>query len=303
MNHTRFGLLGQSICSDGLYKVHPTLVQDYVEELHAIGRYDDACQNVCPSSTGGVDVERTYNAFVDRFCASVCRSAYLVLNSNGRLSPVSDELLSRLADGRLAILDIPCGSGAGLLGLLSIIASLRENGSLPRLPLTIEVTAGDFSESARALYERLMQRAKPWLEHEGIRIRWMTFHWDASDQFSTSAIVDQWLDNSRGSEEFVVFVAAFSDAAANNFSKFERTFAHITERTHNRSNLFVWLEPDWKKTPKFFEALEKHFAKIANLFRGTKRLSDSFRWLHPLNANKCDGKIMVVRHESLKGRP
>lgn len=301
MKHHRFGILPDSVYRDDLLLIPENLADDYVQELHAIGHYEDACKKETSSSTGGADLERTYNAFVDRFCASVCRSAYLVLDNEQRLKPVSDELIARLGDGRLAILDVPCGSGAGLLGLLSLIVSLRVNGSLPRLPLTIHVTAGDFSGAARSLYENVLSRAVPWLEEQGIRINWTTHGWDASDQFSTSAIVDQWLNNSPGCEDFVVLVAAFSDAAANNFNKFERTFQHITERIHNRSSAFVWIEPNWKKTSKFFDALERHFNNITNWFCGTKRLSDNFRWHHPLNGNECDGKIMVVRHKSLRG--
>ncbi|MCM2372093.1 hypothetical protein [Aporhodopirellula aestuarii] len=284
-----------------MLQIPENLVADYVQELHGIGRYEDACKKLTSSSTGGADRERTHNAFVDRFCASVCRSGYLVLDNKERLKPVSNELLARLGDGRLAILDVPCGSGAGLLGLLSLIASLRVHGSLPRLPLTIDVTAGDFSATARSLYHNMLLRAVPWLEEQGVRIRWTTHAWDAADQFSTSAIVDQWLNNSPDCEDFVVLVSAFSDAAANNFSKFERSFQHITERIHNRSSAFVWIEPDWKKSWRFFDAIEPFFDKLLNLFRGTKRLSDNFRWHHPLNENDCDGKILVVRHESLRG--
>ncbi|MEZ6049312.1 MAG: hypothetical protein R3C11_27785 [Planctomycetaceae bacterium] len=223
------------------------------------------------------------------------------LDTNKRLEPISEELLTRLADGRLAILDVPCGSGAGMLGLLSQIASLRIHGALPKLRLTIEITAGDFSGTARGLYDNMLSKAVPWLEEQGIGISWTTHAWDASDQFSTSAIVDHWLNESLDCEDFVVLVAAFSDAAANNFTKFERSFQHITERIHNRSSAFIWIEPDWRKSRKLFDALEPFFDKIINLFRGTKRISDTYRWHHPLNENDCDGKIMVVRHESLRG--
>lgn len=301
MNHHRFGTLPEKIYRDDLLQIHENLVADYVQELRAISRYEDACKKETCSSTGGADEERTHNAFVDRFCSSVCRSGYLVLDNQKRLKPVSDELLARLGDGRLAILDVPCGSGAGILGLLSLIASLRVHGALPRLPLTIDITAGDFSETARNLYDNMLPRAVPWLEEQGIRISWTTHAWDASDRFSTSLIVDQWLNNSPLCEDFVVLVAAFSDAAANNFKKFERSFQHITERLHNRSGSFVWIEPNWNKSPRFFDAIEGHFNKVLNFFNGTGRLSDNFSWRHPLNNNACRSQIMVVRHESLRG--
>ncbi|MEX1026425.1 MAG: hypothetical protein WD049_00235, partial [Candidatus Paceibacterota bacterium] len=301
MDHPRFGMLPESIYRNNLLQVHQRLASDYAAQLRDIGRFEDACQKKRSNATGGEDAERTLDAFVHRFCASACRTGYLVLDNNGYLSPVSDELLARLCDGRVAILDIPCGSGAGILGMLSLIASLRQHGALPRLPLTIHITAGDFSETARQLYDNLMPKAVPWLEEQGIRISWTTHAWDASDQFSTSAIVDCWLDHSAGCEDFVVLVAAFSDAAANNFKRFERSFQHITERIHNRSSAFVWIEPDWKKTSKFLDAIERHFNKFVSFFSGTNRLSDRFEWFHPLKGKPCPSKIMVVRHQSLGG--
>ena len=202
MKHHRFGELSEQIYANNLLQVHEQLAENYRDELRTIDRYEDACEKNTNSSTGGQDEERTHNAFVYRFCASVCRSGYLLLDNRRRLEPVSQQLLSQLTDGRLAILDVPCGSAAGILGLLSLIATLRKNGNIPQLPLCVEITAGDFSETARGLYEKMMQRAATWLADDGIYISWTSHEWDAADQYSTSEIVDNWLNNASNLRRF-----------------------------------------------------------------------------------------------------
>ncbi len=275
------------------------IAKDYRTELERIGRYDDACKKDTPENIiGGIDQASTNDHFAFRFGASLVRTEYLLLDPHAKFTPLSDELLLLLSDGVVSVLDIPCGSGAGILGLLGVIAAFRTSSSVPRLPLEVRVTAGDLSPYARTLYDNMMSQAMSWLEPEGVRLVWTSLEWDASDEATTARVVDTWIDDTRDCDEHLVLISAFSGAAATRFKHFDRSFQHIAARQYDRLTTILWVEPAWNKTRTFLGLVAKLFQGVFGaLFTPTDYPETSFRWEHPFNGSRNNGKLTVLQHK------
>jgi hypothetical protein len=265
-------------------KIHvpPVLSEAYAERLRALKLYDQMMENAGEGEIGGAAAEDAVGHFSHRFLASATRVQYLLLDPDGRLKGISADLASTLSDGTVAVLDAPCGAGAGLLSLTSTLACLRCQNALARLPLRISVTAGDVSDEALRIYSHLADALTPVLRRVGIQLERVTARWDAASEESTAALVDRWFRQAPEAEEHVVLISAFSGAAASHFQEYARSFQHIAARLHDRVATALWIEPDTNKAGTFFTKLVKLLNRLS--WRENDCPSEGgvrFRWWHP----------------------
>ncbi|MHC2069632.1 hypothetical protein ACYFX5_19340 [Bremerella sp. T1] len=286
--------------SDDVLRLPTPLISVYQKILQDIGRYEDACSESPSKLIGGEDEKSTQDHFAWRFAASVARTAFLMVDPNGQLVPVSTDLLTRLADGKIAVLEVPCGTGAGILGLLSTLAILRETKCVNSLPLEISVTAGDFSESARNLYSEMLSNCSEWLNLHAIRLSFETHHWDASEEPTTAQLVDSWFSATEGFEEYVVLISAFSGDAVHRFEEFDRSFQHIASRLYSRKGMVLWVEPSMNDARKYLKKAETLFQRFTRLFGFSPGLEGKFRWQHPFRELTPSGSIIVMKHQKLE---
>lgn len=158
----------------------PALVDALRVELQGRALYEEACveDKPDPELAGGKDTEDPIWHFTHRFKTSAARVEFVALNPNGTFEPLATDLLACLLDGSVAILDIPCGSGGGLLGLLLTLVELRHHAAIPRLPLEIRLLAADISAEARAIHEAMIRRVQGILIESGINFIWEYMDWD-----------------------------------------------------------------------------------------------------------------------------
>jgi SAM-dependent methyltransferase len=286
--------------SEDVLKLPSEIIKIYSNHLKTIGRYDEAIKSSPKDSDliGGPSEEATMLHFTHRFASSAVRIEYLVLDPKGRLGNIPDDLFITLCDGEISILDIPCGTGAGIISLIGTIAELREKKAIVSLPLLLNVTAGDISETALQIYNELLNQIKPWLSQQGIHLSWNMHHWDAANTGTTSAIVDQWFKESKSPEEYLVLIAAFSGEAAKNFDLYERSFYHITERLYDKHSTILWVEPKWGKSETMFNKIFNIFHKIAWFYDENPDCFNSiFKWFHPIKKTIIDrGSISVKKY-------
>src|SRR5205085_1782125 len=107
--------------------------------------------------------------------------------------PTSTDLRAYFHDGRVSVLDLACGSGGGLFGLLCTVAELRRRDLHARLPVALHVIAADVSPTAREIHECMVQRISGALDAVGIRLTCEYRDWDVTNDFSTSRVMDDWL--------------------------------------------------------------------------------------------------------------
>ena len=285
--------------SDQIMILPTQLCAVYGECLNSLGMYEEACGPSPPDSEliGGSSDQDTINHFTHRFAASAVRIEYLALDPNESLGNIPSDLLITLCDGRIAVLDVPCGTGAGILSLLGTIAELRRSKVVSSLPLYVHVTAGDCSPKALEIYEVILEEIQPWLVQQGINVTWNKDLWHAERPESTSDLVTSWLSRNANAEEYIVLIAAFSGEAATQFDAYKRTFEHISERLYGRRSSIVWVEPIWHKAERLFKRVHDLFEKMPWFSEDpTGALASRFLWLHPFNQKHIRGSILVKKY-------
>lgn len=285
----------EHLWSESTIKMPEELITDYRNELQSLKKYDEACGESPKGIIGGILPDECENHFTHRFAASSIRTEYLLLDPEKKLRLISTDLHETFSCGKVAILDVPCGAGAGLFGFLALLADLRKHNLLPKLPLDLKITAGDYASRSRELYRSMMERSSLWLTPQFINVKLEDYHWDATQEPTTAALVDEWFKSTADCEEHVVLVSAFSGTGAENYNDFERSFQHIASRLHNRASTLLWIEPHSNKGVKFLQKIKDTFSKgFSNWFNVRSGSTGKFLWLHPLKKNSLHSDIELV---------
>jgi hypothetical protein len=241
-----------------------------------------------PRVIGGPTLEATLEYFARRYGVSSCRIESLVIDPHRAFLSVSEDLISIFSEGKIALLDIACGSGSVGAGLLSTFYVLRREHRLPITPTTIEIIGGDCSPHALDIYRKMMERLLNSLETTGIHSNLQTIEWEAGASYATSELFDLLFNKNPDADEYIVVVANFSGAMDQHFEEYKGSIQHIFDRTHNRRCAIVWVEPGgYGRAMRLFTKIRK-IAEITPWSRAGQigPISHDYQWLHPLQ-NRC----------------
>jgi hypothetical protein len=253
-----------TIWQEEILKLPKDLADQYRAELEKRSLYELSLE-FSRSIIGGKTQEETNIHFAQRFANSAGRLIYAICSPCGEFDDVSDAMLSIFSTGHIALLDIPCGTGALSLGLLSLLIELRMSFILPKLPLTITICGGDFSDPSRNIFEAMIARISPIADSVGITVKASSFSWDATDDRDTAAMLDYWLKNTQDASDHVVAVLNFSGEMhkKENFEKFEPCIRQILGKLYQKQGAALWMEP---KTQESTNNLTKNiFAMLSRV--------------------------------------
>ncbi len=235
-----------------------SLREAYTDLLHTVGCLQEAKTGSKEKNIhGGKTDKETMLHFTHRFGVCAGRPAFLLLDPRSKFGQISIDLQTSFTDGRISMLDIPCGCGAGITSLVTTIATLREKNILPSLPLEINVLGGDHSPKALEMFGRMIDHISPFTNSMGIRLVWQTFLWDAARSDKTAEMVDKWFTMQPLTEEFFVLVSNFSGAASRSksFSALMPSIREISGRLYNKRNTLLWIEPSSNSALEFLSSL------------------------------------------------
>ena len=244
---------------------------------------------------GGPTLEATLEHFARRYGVSSCRIESLVIDPDRAFLSVSEDLISIFSEGKIALLDIACGSGSVGASLLSTFYVLRREQKLPITPTTVEIIGGDCSPHALHIYAKMMKRLLDNLETTGIHSSLQTVQWNAEASYATSELFDLLFNKNPDADEYIVVIANFSGALDQRFNEYRDSIQHIFDRTHNRRCAIVWVEPGG------FSKAVSLFAKIRRLVEATPwsqagqtgPISHDYQWLHPLQDRCLPCKVLL----------
>lgn len=247
---------------------------------------------------GGESKEETLMHFAHRYGVSTCRIESLALDPVHAFGAISDDLLTTFTDGHVALLDVPCGTGAVGASLLSTVAALRQAKTIPQEPLDIAITGGDYSQTALDIYSQMISELQPVLSSVGIQVNLTTQLWDGKKPDSTASLVDVLFEVSPDAEEFLIIIANFSGQAGITFPAFERSFQHIHERFHEKPCTTMWVEPIMKGADTFMGKVRRMFDSIS-WFSGNqeKPIQHIYDWFHPFQQRRYRCTMMIHRYE------
>ncbi|MBL3518897.1 hypothetical protein H0A43_00220 [Arcobacter lanthieri] len=276
------------------------LIKLYKNELEYLDMYEYAknCkEEKNDGAIGGKNEEETKKHFCERFLTSSARVQFVVLDPKNHFLNISKDLKSTFSSGRISVLDIPCGTGAGILSLLSNLAELRQFSKVPRLPIFIDILGGDYSKSALDIYVKLLNNIKSELENELIYINYDIVEWNASDMISTNLLTTKWLKDEDSYEEFYIFMSAFSGVGSSNYKRFEESFKFIQNRICHKPSTIIFIEPNTNESNIFIKLLEKTYTVLSWLIGKEESTNgDRFDWYDEIRNNTAKSEVKVKQY-------
>jgi hypothetical protein len=269
----------------------------YLKELTTIEMLDHAKnykrQENEEGPVGGQGIRETHIHFAERFSNSCIRLQYVLIDPNENFGNVPENFFSTFSTGKIALLDAPCGTGAGSLSLLYTLKELRKHKRLPQLPLDIKILACDFSESARNMYSKLLDEAIPELATVNINIEYVIRDWNAFDMASTTLLMREFVATE--CEEFFVLVSAFSGIDKANNEKLDNSLTQIQMSLSPERYTVVHVEPFTKNSQSFLKRVK---ASLISLFTATNapqqyNCKERFMWLDPVNDRNVKSNVSV----------
>lgn len=280
----------------------PTILANvYIGKLELLGKLEESKLN--KKEIGGIDAEETIEHFVYRFPNGAARAEYAVINPDKNISDISSHISTIFSDKELCILYLPCGSGAGLLGLLSTLVVLRKNKCHPTLPLNIKVIGADFSDTALEIFLELIDELAVEYIKQGIKVTSSVEKWDATNTTSTTALMHKFFDNS--ADEYFVFFSNFSGAAGNS-NDFDASFQVVMDFVSTRyasNTSILWIEPgNYSKATKLLSKLplmlDRATSYLKSIFKSAETVKNEdikFKWLHPTSKTELSSSISCIK--------
>lgn len=307
-------LLSSTVWHDGVLHLPKPLAdahREYLNENGWLGKYDPAGS---AGAIGGASDKEACDHVVNRFLNSAARMQYVCSDPKDEQPDVRDAVLDQLAEGRIHIIDLAAGNGAGTIGMLSLICELRRTGSIPNLPLNIIISAVDFSPAALNHFAALLHKLSPWLAGAGIVVELNLCNCDLTVLGDFSETLDGIFADARGRDvcRFLCVISAISGAKKEGVEPMIDSLKHAAAGlSHSkRSSSWLWVEPHVGKSwfTTLADAIQLTLKKIKHKFSSkgdtfsltadVPTLKDpaarSFHWSDPHNGKSALSRVIVL---------
>jgi hypothetical protein len=244
----------------------PSLISAWRHLLGVAEAQAIALEPVPENVIGGIDRKSTDEHLAWRFSGSCARVELAMLDPLNHLSDVADAFTRVFSGGTVLMVDVPCGSGAAALSILTTVAELRKCGRVPRYPLHVKLVGGELSEFARGYASDGIQHIMSTLNEQAIWVEPEFHSWDALCKFSTADLIRRLTILGDGCSARALILANFSgflnssgkwkDAAP----QFEDLFLH----SRDEQSVAIWIEP---QTNSVLSEQGGFFSRVLNWFR------------------------------------
>ena len=288
----------------------PSLISGWKALLEKNALLDQAMTIAPDGFEGGMSKVDTDNHFAWRFAGSCARVMLSILDPKQELRDISDVFTRFFSGNRVILVDLPCGSGAASLAILSVYCELRKHNLVPREPLEVVVVGGELSKFAQCYAQDGLTQLKSKLEEQAIALEFDILDWDVCDRFSNADLLKYLTLKSQGCSAKVMLLANFSGFLQRNkkWNDANPQIDEIFRFNRGQDSVALWIEPnrnDVTKSGGFIIRLiewfkEKFSALLTNIntFQET-----SVEVQHPLIAKTFRVNLVVVRFDLPVGRP
>jgi len=266
---------------------------------------DKAIQQAPSGFTGGMSKSDTDKHLAWRYTGSCGRVVMTAIDPKGHLNEVSDAYAKTFSGNRVLLADLPCGSGAGSISIITTLIELRKYGVLPRIPLSIKVVAADISQYALDYCSRQLDSIKSLATEQAIDIEYETFRWDVLDKVSTSDLIGRLTILNQYCDHRLLLLTNFTDFLEKNnkWKEAEPQFEQIFISSRGESSTAIWIEPGHNITINFFNRLVTFFNKFLNtLKKSIPNISSDYaktgsKCKHPLKEHLFNVSLNVKRFQ------
>jgi hypothetical protein len=246
-----------------------SLIESWKGILDNRGLLKQATEETREGEIGGISEEDTHNHYSFRFNGSCARFQLTFLDPKNDLKEVSNAFVKSLAGYDVFIADIPSGTGAASLTLLSNIAQLRKENVIPRIPLSVKILAGEISPTAIDIFNQAFDQIQATLNSQHISVELKFQEWNIKDPDSTSQLVKQITLYGNDCSDKILLLANFTGFLERDkkWDEVKEQFGEIFRHFSGKSTVAIWLEPNmnrvtqnfWPRTKKWFQ---KTFKKL-----------------------------------------
>lgn len=248
----------------------PTLLVDSWEKLlikHELLEIAKAKHN--KRSVGGASIDETKTHLAHRYNGSSARNLLSILDPKSELKEISDIYVKLFSGGKLLLVDLPCGSGAGIVSILTTFSLLREQGVLPRDYIEIKILCCDISDDALENTSDQLNFLKDNLERQAIMIDFEIQRWDITCEYSTADLIKKIHKISDDSNKYFITINNFSGFLDqnNNWELAKDQIKNIFIHTRSDDTTIIWIEPNIKQSSNLFSKFFKLLKKITKNVR------------------------------------
>jgi len=280
-------------CDDsGVMTLPAMLVERWKELLTENNLEEKASEKAEKGFVGGLSKEDTDKHLVWRYTGSCARIILSLLDPQNHLSDVSDAYATIFSGNKVFLADLPSGSGAGSISILTTLAELRKEGVVPRLPLEIVIVAGEISESARDYYDYQLKALKPILEEQAIWVEHESVCWDVLSPMSTVDLTKKLTLKSQNCTTKLLLLSNFTGflEKERKWKDAQPQFEQIFMHSRDQVSAAIWIEPNQKSVTSFMTRTIDWFQK---LFKSLIPLPITNENIDTATNSKCKHPILM----------
>ena len=236
--------------NDRVLKLPPDLIRAWLALLERHGlRVLAEQQDASGGCVGGISRDATNKHFARRFTGSSARVQLAILDPESHMPHIADAFAQIFAGGRVAVADLPCGSGAAVLTILTVLAELRRQGRVPREPLDLTVIGGEISEDARGYAAESLNEVREALEAQAIHVQSVLLPWDVCDNISNTDLIRQLTLLCNNCSARMLVLANFSGflQSQGNWSNAKPQLDELFRHSRDERSSVIWIEPQTQK--------------------------------------------------------
>lgn len=257
--------------------------QNICDTLGIFGEYRTAVS--AKNNIGGSSNDECNIHFLGRFLNSAARTQLAICNDDESLLPINTELLAQLYAGKIHIIDIAAGHGAGVISILNSVCHKRKINELPTDLLDVHIHAIDYSPGSLDIYKQVLNALRENFGSVGIKVEFDSYNTDLINDQSLSKTISCIKQRIGDDPRFLLVCSAISGIQRAAFEKnFSGSYKCITESFSDRNSSFFWAEPFTKK-----HWIKEVFAKILAAIFGNG-LNDT------VNRNKTMRDVQIRFH-------
>lgn len=286
----------------------PTLVASWKNLLKKNGLKEKALEVALEGVEGGMSKEATDNHLAWRFTGSSARVMLPILDPNDELDRISDVFIRVFSGNKVFLADLPCGSGAASLSILTVLYELRKHNRVPREPLHVVIIGGEISEYARQYANEALFHVLSELESQAITVEFEIKDWDVCDKILNTDLIKQLTIKSQDCATKLLLLSNFSGFLERE-GKWKDAKAQLDElfrHSRDEDSIALWIEPQKNNVTssggfmtRLIRWFKGAFASISpkDDTEGESYAESSANVIHPLNGGKFRVGLAVVRFD------
>jgi len=260
-------------------------------------------------SIGGKSLSETNEHLACNFTNSAARVELAMLDPHSKLPQVTNAFAKIFSGGRIAVVDVPCGSGAAILSILTTVAELRRQECLPRIPLEVVIIGGEISEFARQYATEGIQHVRDALIKQAITIEYCILNWDVYDNLSNTDLIKKVTEKTQYCRVKMLVMANFSGFLyhKNNWDKANPRIEELFRYCKGVNNLAIWIEPKTNDVTRPSDGLFSRrvidWSKKLKYFVHSEQKEDEVNLINPLHPEKTFPVRLAVIRFDLQVKP